>query len=165
MDSSILLLFLLLLSIINSKNVVYAQNSNCSSQNDSPCVILNNLLNPCGGAFSPPPDNVQTFEYSVDNGNLAKCMCSQNVYDTLSSCISCYSNGNSNIKAADFTDYQKSCQNFGYTFGPPINDVPQKPHNVVMIVSIGVAILIFIFGCLLIWYWYRVRSKKMERER
>ncbi|GBC06200.1 hypothetical protein RclHR1_06690005 [Rhizophagus clarus] len=165
----LLLFFLILLLNTSSKIIVHAQtsdNSTCSSGIDSPCTKLNNLLAPCGSKFGPPPSNIQAYEYTVDSESLAICMCDQNAYNTLSSCVFCYSNGNTNIRAADFTDYQKTCKSYGISFGPPIEE-PNSSNlsNTAVKVSIGIAVFIFILGCILIWIWYKKKSKAMNKEK
>src|SRR2546430_11781122 len=85
-------------------------------------------------------------------------MCYQVAYDTLSSCISsCFSNGNSNIKTANFVDYQKSCTKFGFNFGPPIKDEPKND-----LITVFTDISLLALGGLLLWYWYNKRSKKYK---
>jgi hypothetical protein len=62
---------LILLLVVNSKNLVHAQSSIdpeiCSTQDGSSCVNLNNLLVPCGGKLGPPPSNISSLEYDVDS--------------------------------------------------------------------------------------------------
>ena len=66
MKNFFILIFLLL--VVNSKSVVYSQSGDQTcSEEDSPCVKLNGLLSSCGGAISPPPDNVPAFEYDVNS--------------------------------------------------------------------------------------------------
>ncbi|RIA79927.1 hypothetical protein C1645_810645 [Glomus cerebriforme] len=145
------------------------QSQNCSTQDNSPCVKLNNILAPCNGAFGPPPNDVNSLEYSVDNGNLASCMCNQDAYDTLSSCVStCFSNGNVNIKAADFPNYQRSCKDFGFPFGPPIPDQPSDTNNSAstakrVLVGIFTSITLFIILGLLFWYWNSKKAKSLKK--
>ncbi|EXX57338.1 uncharacterized protein OCT59_009395 [Rhizophagus irregularis] len=168
MKHFMLLLLLLSLILVKINSVVHAQldskNSNCTSNIDSPCAKLDKLLAPCGSKIAPPPANIQAYEYTVDNKNLASCMCDQNTYDTLSSCVSCYSNGNSNIKAADFKDYQKSCKTYGFTFGPPIKDDSSPTSSIAVKVSIAIAGFVFILGCVLIWFWYKKKSNSMNKD-
>src|SRR4051812_22516017 len=93
-------------------------------------------------------------------------MCNQNAYDTLSSCVSCVSNGNnSSVKVAKFTDYQKSCKGFGYAFGKPLKEEKSNSVNKIKIVLIVAFIFLFIIGGLSIWFWYRRRSKRISREK
>lgn len=66
-----LLLLLLSLILVKINSVVHAQldskNSNCTSNIDSPCVKLDELLAPCGSKIAPPPANIQAYEYTVDS--------------------------------------------------------------------------------------------------
>jgi hypothetical protein len=65
----LLLLSVIILVNINSILVVHAQLSNnpiCSSNTDSPCAKLNDLLAPCNSTFGPPPPNIQAYEYTVN---------------------------------------------------------------------------------------------------
>ncbi|CAB4401964.1 unnamed protein product [Rhizophagus irregularis] len=158
---------LILLLVVNSKNFVQAQDPEiCSTQDGSPCVKLNDLLAPCDTKFGPPPSNVSSLEYSVDNSATASCMCNQDAYDTLSSCIStCFSNENPNIKTANFEDYQRSCRNFGFIFGPPIKDQSLSDKNDTagtakkVLIGIFTSISFLIVLGLLIWYWNSKRSR------
>ncbi|CAG8676815.1 4634_t:CDS:2 [Rhizophagus irregularis] len=163
---------LILLLVVNSKNFVQAQDpETCSTQDGSPCVKLNDLLAPCDTKFGPPPSNVSSLEYSVDNSATASCMCNQEAYDTLSSCIStCFSNENPNIKTANFEDYQRSCRNFGFIFGPPIKDQSLSDKNDTagtakkVLIGIFTSISFLIVLGLLIWYWNSKRSRAPKQK-
>ncbi|CAI2167940.1 10278_t:CDS:2 [Funneliformis geosporum] len=157
---------LIILLVGSLRNVVHAQDQTCSINNNEACVKLNEILLPCGGTFGPPPtDNIQSqapFEYNVAEERLAICMCNEDAYNTLSTCLLCF--GNKNIKATKFTHYQKTCRDFGISFGPPIDKSSASTAKHI-IIGVLVSISLILLGGLLFWYWYTKRSKRSRRKK
>ncbi|CAG8478740.1 9008_t:CDS:2 [Funneliformis caledonium] len=153
---------LIILLGVSLRNIVHAQDQTCTKNNEA-CVKLNEILLPCGGAFGPPPiDAIKSqtpFEYNVADKSLALCMCNEDAYNTLSTCLLCF--GNNYIKATKFTHYQKTCQDFGISFGPPISKSSDSATTAkYIIIGIFVSITLILLAGLLLWYWYTKRSKR-----
>ncbi|CAB4399345.1 unnamed protein product [Rhizophagus irregularis] len=88
---------------------------------DTTCISANDTLKLCNGLIKTPDkyieENVRSGVYKVEERSLAKCMCNQPYYDTLSKCLECFVNATgTEFKVSPEEEYKKQCEKVGVTF-------------------------------------------------
>lgn len=102
----------------NTKNT---ENSVESCVNSIACTSANDTLKLCNGLIKTPDkyieENIRSGIYKPEDRGLAKCMCNQPYYDTLSTCLECFVKATgTEFKASPIEEYKKECKEVGTVF-------------------------------------------------
>lgn len=132
---NVIIYFIILLNLV--VNVVIAQEATetTSKENavescikDTACISANDTLKLCNGLIKTPDkyieENIRSGVYKVEDRGLAKCMCNQPYYDTLSKCLECFVNATgTEFKVSPVEEYKEQCEKVGTTFTQTIPQI------------------------------------------
>ncbi|GBB83490.1 hypothetical protein RclHR1_01020031 [Rhizophagus clarus] len=137
-----------------------------SCLNNISCTNANDTLKLCNGSFKTPDkyieEGIRNGTYRPEDRSLARCMCNQPYYDTLSKCLGCFVNATgTEFVVSPIEDYKKQCDKAGTTFTQTMPEIKSTITPAIKWGLVGgILLVVIVFIGIIVYNRYKKKNSK-----